>query len=131
MQDARELGVDPVVEFDSIPTELAKKFDIVYDTVGALAPATARSLLAPGGHIVDIVPSSAKKFIRSALPGPYSILMTRLNVENLEELAGMCATGILRLPIAQTVPLRDAIPALTELERNNTPRGGKLIITAS
>jgi NADPH:quinone reductase-like Zn-dependent oxidoreductase len=125
------LGVDPVVEFDSIPTELAKKFDIVYDTVGTLAPATARNLLASGGHIIDIVPPSAKKFIRSALPGPYSILLTQLNVENLEELAAMCATGTLRLPIAQTVPLRDAIPALTELERNNTPRGGKLIITAS
>jgi NADPH:quinone reductase-like Zn-dependent oxidoreductase len=131
IRDARELGVDPVVEFDSIPSGLAKKFDIVYDTVGTLAPAIARNLLAPGGRIIDIVPSSAKKFIKSALPGPYNILMTQLNVEDLGELAQMCATGTLRLPIAQTVPLQAAIPALTELERNNTPRGGKLIITAS
>jgi NADPH:quinone reductase-like Zn-dependent oxidoreductase len=130
-QQARDLGVDPVVDFDSIPTELAKTFDIVYDTVGTLAPATARRLLAGGGRIIDIVPSSAKKFIRSALPGPYTILMTQLNAEDLEELAGMCAAGTLRLPIASTVPLKDAIPALTELERNNTPSGGKLIITAS
>ncbi|WP_006247135.1 NADP-dependent oxidoreductase [Mycolicibacterium tusciae] len=129
MRDAQELGVYPVVEFDSIPTELAKKFDIVYDTVGTLAPATARRLLASGGRIIDIVPSSARKFIRSALPGPYSILMTQLNVEDLEELAAMCAAGRLRLPIGQTVPLQDAIPALTELEHNHTPRDGKLIIT--
>lgn len=58
------------------------------------------------------------------------MLITQHNVEDLEELARMCATGELRLPIARTVPLQDAIPALTELERNNTPRGGgKLIIT--
>ncbi|WNG83461.1 NADP-dependent oxidoreductase [Mycobacterium sp. ITM-2016-00316] len=131
MPDARVLGVDPVVDFDSIPSDLAKKFDIVFDTVGTLAPATARRLLASGGRIIDIVPSSVKKFIKSALPGPYNILMTQLDVDSLEELAGMCAAGTLRLPIAQTVPLQDAIPALTELERNNTPRGGKLIITTS
>lgn len=128
MQDARDLGVDPVVEFDSVPTTLGK-FDIVFDTVGTLAPAIARKLLAPGGHIIDIVPSGPK-FLKSALPGPYNVLITQHNVEDLEELALMCAAGELRLPIAQTVPLPEAIPALTELERNNTPRGGKLIITA-
>ncbi|SEH76915.1 NADPH:quinone reductase [Mycolicibacterium rutilum] len=127
MQDAHDLAVDPVVEFDSVATTLGK-FDIVYDTVGTLAPATARKLLAPGGRIIDIVPSGAK-FLKSALPGPYTVLITQHNVEDLEELARMCATGELRLPIARTVPLQDAIPALTELERNNTPRGGKLIIT--
>ncbi|MET0453901.1 MAG: NADP-dependent oxidoreductase [Mycobacterium sp.] len=129
VQDARDLGVAPVVEFDSIPTDLAKTFDVVFDTVGTLAPATARRLLAPGGHIIDIVPSGAK-FLRSVLPGPYEVLIAKHNVEDLEELARACATGALRLPIARTVPLEDAIPALTELERNNTPRGGKLIITA-
>lgn len=129
MPEARELGVAPVVEFDAIPPTLAKAFDIVYDTVGTLAPATARRLLKPGGHIIDIVPS-ATKFIRSALPGPYQVLITQHNADDLEELARMCAEGKLRLPIARTVPLEDAIPALTELERNNTPRGGKLIITA-
>jgi NADPH:quinone reductase-like Zn-dependent oxidoreductase len=129
MPEARGLGVNPVVEFDSVPTTLGK-FNIVFDTVGTLAPATARSLLAPGGQIVDIVPSGVK-FLKSMLPGPYTVVLTQLSVEDLNELAQACAAGTLRLPIAQTVPLGDAIPALTELERNNTPRGGKLIITAS
>lgn len=40
-----------------------------------------------------------------------------------------CARRTLRLPIARTVPLEDAIPALTELELNHAPRGGKLIVT--
>ena len=130
MQDARDLGVAPTVEFDSVPTTLKGKFDIVFDTVGTLTPKTARMLLKSGGRIVDIVPS-AGKFVRSVLPGPYKVVIAQHNAEDLDELAQACAQGTLRLPIAATVPLKDAIPALTELERNNTPKGGKLIITTT
>ncbi|CAA0127922.1 Zinc-type alcohol dehydrogenase-like protein [Mycolicibacterium vanbaalenii] len=126
--DAGDLGVDPIVEFDSIPTTLTGQFDIVFDTVGTLAPATARMLLKSGGRIVDIVPSAAK-FIKSFLPGPYNVLIAHHDAADLAELAQACAKGTLRLPIAQTVPLSDAIAALTELECHHTPKGGKLIIT--
>lgn len=68
MQDAHDLAVDPVVEFDSVATTLGGKFDIVYDTVGTLAPATARKLLAPGGDASSIsslpVPSSSRVHCR-------------------------------------------------------------------
>jgi NADPH:quinone reductase-like Zn-dependent oxidoreductase len=130
MQDARHLGVTPVVEFDSIPTTLEGQFDIVFDTAGSLSPATARMLLKSGGRIVDIVPSAAK-FAKSVLPGPYHVVIARHNAEDLRELAQACAHGSLRLPIARTVPLSHAIAALTELELDNRPKGGKLIITAS
>jgi NADPH:quinone reductase-like Zn-dependent oxidoreductase len=130
MHDARDLGVAPIVEFDSIPTTLKGKFDIVFDTVGTLAPKTARMLLKSGGRIVDIVPS-AGKFVRSFLPGPYQVLIAQHNAKDLDELAQACAQGTLRLPIAATVPLKGAIAALTELERNNTPKGGKLIMTTT
>jgi NADPH:quinone reductase-like Zn-dependent oxidoreductase len=130
MQDARDLGVAPVVEFGSVPTTLKGEFDIVLDTVGTLPARTSRMLLKPGGRVIDIVPS-ARKFIRSVLPGPYQVMVAERSARNLEELARACAEGVLRLPIAQTVPLSDAIAALTELEHNNRPKGGKLIITAS
>ena len=130
MQDARDLGVVPVVEFDSIPTTLNGRFDVVFDTVGTLPPKTARMLLNPGGRIVDIVPS-AGKFVKSVLPGPYNVMIGKHNADDLGELAQACARGRFQLPIAQAVPLSGAIAALTELERNNTPRGGKLIITMS
>jgi NADPH:quinone reductase-like Zn-dependent oxidoreductase len=129
LQHARDLGIAPVVEFDTIPTTLKGQFDIVFDTVGTLPPTTARMLLKSGGRIVDIVPSAAK-FMRSVLPGPYNVVIAQHNAKDLDELAQACAQGTLRLRIAQTVPLSDAIAALTELERNNKPRGGKLIITA-
>ena len=59
------------------------------------------------------------------------MVIARHNAKGLDELARTCAQGTLRLPIAATVPLKDAIPALTELERNNTPKGGKVIITTT
>lgn len=130
MRDARDLGVAPVVEFGVVPTTLKGQFDIVLDTVGTLSRETSRMLVKPGGRIVDIVPS-AGKFIRSVLPGPYRVMIAERSAKDLEELARACAQGVLRLPIAQTVPLSDAIAALTELECNNRPKGGKLVITAS
>jgi NADPH:quinone reductase-like Zn-dependent oxidoreductase len=48
---------------------------------------------------------------------------------DIEEVARAAGQGTLRLPIARTVPLTEAITALTELELNHTPKGGKLIIT--
>jgi hypothetical protein len=35
----------------------------------------------------------------------------------------------LRVPVARTVPLAEVIPALTDLEREQRPKGGKLVIT--
>ena len=130
IQEANDLGVTPVVEFDSIPTTLSGQFDVVFDTVGTLAPKTARMLLKSGGRIVDIVPTPGK-FVKSVLPGPYHVMIGQHNADDLDELAQACARGTVHLPIAQTVPLSNAITALTELERNNTPKGGKLIITMS
>lgn len=72
---------------------------------------------------------SATKFVRSTLPSAYQVVIARHNAQDLDELAQACARQTLRLPIARTVPLEDAIPALTELELNHLPRGGKLTIT--
>jgi hypothetical protein len=51
-------------------------------------------------------------------------MMARPVTADLEEVA-----RTLRLPIARTVPLAEASPALTELERDQRPKGGKLVIT--
>ena len=49
--------------------------------------------------------------------------------KDLEHISQAAAHGKLNLPIARTVPLPQAIDALTELENNHTPKGGKLVIT--
>ncbi len=129
VQEARELGVDPIVTFGFDPKQLEGRFDLVFDTAGTLSAAAARTLLKPGGRILDIVPT-ALKFARSALPGPYQVLMGRPSTNDLDLVTQLAAQGALRIPIARTVPLADAIPVLTELERHDTPKNGKLIVTA-
>ena len=129
ISDARALGVDPVVEFDSVPDSLEKQFDIVFDTVGTMPPATARMLRNRDGRIIDIVPTPMK-LLKSMVPrSHYQVQVTRPSISDLEELADACAQGALHLPVARTVPLAEAIPALTQLECHHTPKGGKLIVT--
>ncbi|WP_306214033.1 NADP-dependent oxidoreductase [Actinoplanes sp. RD1] len=125
--EARDLGVAPVVGFDFDPAQLAARFDVVLDAGGKLPLRTMRTLVKPGGRIVDIVPTPAK-FARAALPGPYEVLVTKESAADLDHIAGAARDGALRLPIAATVPLGEAIPALTEFEHREGPKGGKLII---
>ncbi|KAA2260663.1 NADP-dependent oxidoreductase [Solihabitans fulvus] len=128
MHEAHDLGIAPIVEFDFDATTLAGRFDVVFDTPGTLPIKAARTLLKPGGRIIDIVPTPAK-FVRSVLPGPYQVMIGKAVTTDLEAVAQVAGKGMLRLPVARTVPLGEAIAALTELERNRTPKGGKLIIT--
>ncbi|GAA2480960.1 NADP-dependent oxidoreductase [Winogradskya humida] len=125
---ARDLGIAPIVAFDFDPAELKDRFDLILDTPGTLPRRTAHTLLKPGGRIIDIVPTPAK-FARSALPGPYQVMISQPVTNDLEQAARLAARGILQIPIARTAPLTEAIPALTDLERHQIPKGGKLIIT--
>jgi NADPH:quinone reductase-like Zn-dependent oxidoreductase len=127
-QDARELGISPIVEFDFDPAPLRGRFDIALDTAGTLPIKAARMLLKPGGLIIDIKPTPAK-FARSALSGSYQVLIAQPITKDLEEVARAAGQGTLRLPIARTVPLTKAIEALTEFELDAAPKGGKLVIT--
>ncbi len=125
--EARELGINPIVDFDFDPAALARRFDIVLDTAGTLPIKTARRMLTPKGRIVSVNPSPAN-VIRSALPGPFHVVIAKFVTADLEAVARAAGDGHLRLPIARTVPLAQAIPALTELEQNGTAKRGKLII---
>ncbi|MFG1827245.1 zinc-binding dehydrogenase [Microbispora bryophytorum] len=126
--EARDLGVDPAVDFGFDPASLARRFDLVLITAGTLPVKAARTMLKPGGRIVSVLPTPSN-LARSVLPGPFRVLIAQPVTEDLEEVARAAGQGSLRLPIARTVPLSQAIPALTELERNGTAKRGKLIIT--
>ena len=129
--EARALGVDPVVGFDFDPAPLKGRFDLILDTAGTLPIKAARTLLKPGGHIIDINvnPSNmVAKMTRSMVSRDYRILISQYKSKDLEELARAAAQGELIVPVARTVPLRQAIGALTELERRHTPKDGKLVI---
>lgn len=125
--EARDLGVDPIVDFDFDPTALRRRFNVVLDSAGKLPSKKARAILTPKGRIVSVMPSPAN-MVRSALPGPFHVVIGKEDIADLEALTRIAAEGHLRLPIAQAVPLSQAIPALTELEKNGTAKRGKLIV---
>ncbi len=120
-------GVNPIVEFDFDPTPFDQHFDLVLDTAGTLPAKTAHALVKSGGRIIDIVPS-ALKLVRSVLPGPYSLHLGKPSISDLQEVAAAAANGDLDLPVARTVPLHEAIPAIVELETHGTPKGGKVVV---
>lgn len=126
-KEAGELGVDPIVAFDFDPAPLRGKFDIVFDTAGTLPVRTARALLKRGGRIVSTQPTPAN-LIKSFLPGPYHAIIAQPITADLEQIAQHARSGKLRLPVARTVPLSEAIPALIDLEQNTLGKRGKLII---
>ncbi len=125
--EASELGIDPIVDFDFDPTALSRRFDIVLDTAGTLPIKQARRMLTPKGRIVSVTPSPAN-MVRSSLPGPFHVVIAKFVTNDLEAVARAAGDGHLRLPIAQTVPLAHAIPALTQLEQTGFAKRGKLII---
>lgn len=127
-QEAHDLGLDTVVDFDFDPTALAGRFDLVVDTSGNLPVKSAKAMLKPGGRIVSIHPSPAN-LARSYLPGPFNVLIAQPVTTDLEIIAKAADEGTLQLPIARTVPLSQAIPALNDLELNRLGKRGKLIIT--
>ncbi|MEK8171183.1 zinc-binding dehydrogenase [Streptomyces sp. M19] len=128
-QDARDLGIDPIVEFDFDPTTLSGRFDLVLDTADTLPGKGAQKMLKPGGRVVGIhpTPHGSRGPLCRALRGVGGPPVT----EDIEEVARAAGQGTLRIPIARTVPLTEAITALTELERDGTPKGGKLVITTA
>lgn len=127
-QEARDLGIDPVVDFDFDPSALAGRFDLVLDTSGNLAVKTAKAMLKPGGRIIGIHPSPAT-LVKSYLPGPFHVLFAQPVTADLKRIAKAADEGTLQLPIARTVPLSQAIPALNDLELNRLGKRGKLVIT--
>ncbi|OBC01375.1 NADPH:quinone reductase [Mycobacterium sp. 852002-40037_SCH5390672] len=125
--EARELGIDPIVDFDFDPTALTHRFDVVLDTAGTLPVRDARKMLTANGRIISVKPSPAN-IVRSVLPGPFHVVIAKAVTSDIEAVARAAGEGVLRLPIAKTVPLSQAISALTQLEQNGFAKRGKLII---
>jgi NADPH:quinone reductase-like Zn-dependent oxidoreductase len=125
--DAKGLGIAPVVDFDFDPATLKGRFDLVLNTAGTMPFKAARTLLKPGGRIVDINMTPAK-MPRVVFSRAFQTVIAKYTPEALETVSDAAAQGKLAIPVARAVPLTQAIDALTELERARTPKGGKLVI---
>ncbi|TGQ72590.1 NADP-dependent oxidoreductase [Mesorhizobium sp. M00.F.Ca.ET.186.01.1.1] len=128
MDDARVMGLNRVVDYRQFSAEtLQGQFDVVFDTAGTLSLRDGRTLLKPGGVVLDISPSPGK-LLGLFLSRQHKLVVAKISTEVLTKVAEVAATGRLRSEIGKTVPLAMAIPALTALEKQGTPQG-KLVIT--
>ncbi len=128
MQHAEQMGVHPVLDYrTTILSGLKERFDVVYDTAGTMTVATGLGLLRKDGVFLDINPTPGK-FIRALFNRRLKPIVCSAREDILDGLAKAAREGRLRLPIALTVPLRDAIPQMIALEQGRK-LGGKVVIS--
>jgi NADPH:quinone reductase-like Zn-dependent oxidoreductase len=127
MERARSLGVENV--FDYRTTDLSKireRFDVVYDTAATMPTAVGLSLLRKKGRFLDLNPTPAK-FIRAMFSKRLKVIVCTPRAEVLDSLALAAKHKDLRLPIAEIVPLHEAIPLITALEAGRKLAGKALV----
>ncbi|MGR9422172.1 NAD(P)-dependent alcohol dehydrogenase [Rhizobium leguminosarum] len=127
MRRAEQMGVHPVVDYRTTDlSRLKERFDAVYDTAGTMTVATGLGLLRNGGVFLDINPTPGK-FIRAVFNRRLKPIVCTARADILDGLAKAAGEGQLRLPIAATVPLRDAIPQVIALEQGRK-LNGKVVV---
>jgi NADPH:quinone reductase-like Zn-dependent oxidoreductase len=128
MERARSLGIQPV--FDYRRTDLSKvgeRFDVVYDTTATMPTAVGLGLLGRHGVFLDIDPTPGK-FIRSIFNRRLKPIVCTPRADILDGLARAADGGNLRLPVAEIVPLTDAIRLISDLEAGRKLGGKGLVV---
>jgi NADPH:quinone reductase-like Zn-dependent oxidoreductase len=126
-EEARALGVEEVVDYRSLDVgSFERRFDVVFDTVGALSLHQCGVMLKHGGMSLHIVPNFAKS-IGSLFSPRHHLVFGNPTPESLAGITEAAERGILVPAIGRTVPLSGAIASITELERTGSPKG-KLVI---
>lgn len=128
---AKSLGVDTIYDFSAADytetlASLEGRFDVVFDTVGALTSSTAMSLLRSGGTFLDNN-ATPKKFVHAALHRRHKIFNCKPTTERLQLVANLIASGVLQANVTHVAPLQDSIDLITALETGQTV--GKGVIT--
>lgn len=124
---AEQLAVHPVLDYRTTDlSRLRDRFDAVYDTAGTMSVASGLGLIRKGGVFLDITPTPGK-FIRAMFNKGLKPIVCTARADILDALAKAAGEGRLRLPIAVTVPLRDAIPQVITLEEGRK-LNGKVVV---
>ncbi|RBP07405.1 NADPH:quinone reductase-like Zn-dependent oxidoreductase [Roseiarcus fermentans] len=125
--EALALGVGEVVDYRAFDVaSFRRRFDVVFDTAGALSLSQCGAMLKRGGLSLHIVPTVAK-MIGSLLPSRHHLVFGDPTLQSLAGVADAAEQGKLVPAIGRIVQLSEAIPAMVELERTGLPKG-KLVI---
>ncbi|WP_251444710.1 NAD(P)-dependent alcohol dehydrogenase [Microbacterium sp. USTB-Y] len=106
---SRELGADRVIDYRVDPiaalADRGERFDVVFDTVGALSPATGRPLLAEGGRLL-LAAATLGEIVTAR--GPVKTGTAPQRTEDFTTLLELVGSGALRV-------VRDGALALDRL----------------
>ncbi|VXB08062.1 NADPH:quinone reductase [Microbacterium sp. 8M] len=100
------LGADRLIDYGTVPIESlaarGERFDVVFDTVGALSPASGRPLLAEGGRLLLAVASLGEMITAR---GPVKTGTAPERPEDIAALLGLIESGALRVVTDRSLPL--------------------------
>ena len=126
-EEALALGVGEAVDYRVFDiASYRRRFDVVFDTAGALSLGQCGAMLKSGGMSLHIVPTFAK-LIGSVLPSRHHLVFGNPTPQSLAGVAEAAERGELVPAIGRIAPLSEAIPAVVELERTGALKG-KLVI---
>jgi NADPH:quinone reductase-like Zn-dependent oxidoreductase len=126
-EEALALGVGEVVgyrDFDIAPYR--HRFDVVFDTAGALSLSQCGAMLKRRGMSLHIVPTPAK-LIGCLLPSRHHLVFGNPTSQCIAGITEAAEQGKLVPAIGRIAPLSEAISAVVELETTGLPKG-KLVI---
>ncbi|WP_192244684.1 NAD(P)-dependent alcohol dehydrogenase [Mesorhizobium silamurunense] len=126
-QRAEEMGVSRIYDYRTTDlSQISDRFDVVYDTAATMTVAVGLGLLRKGGVYLDINPTPGK-FIRAMFDRRLKPIVCTARADIMEGLAHAAADGKLRLPVAEIVPLEDAIALVAALEQGRKLNGKALV----
>lgn len=121
--EALALGIKEAVDYRAFNANAYRgRFDVVFDTHGALSLRQCGTMLKRGGVALHIVPT-ASKMIWSMLSPRHQTVMGHATPQFVEAVE----QGKLSPTIGRTVRLSEAISAIIELENTSSP-AGKLVV---
>lgn len=127
-EEALALGVQEVVDYRAFDSKkYSGRFDVVFDTHGALSLSQCDGMLKSGGVALHIVPTPLK-MIWSMVSPRHQTIFAELTPESMNDIVEAVKQGKVAPTIGQVVPLSEAIPAITRLEEASSP-DGKLVIS--
>lgn len=128
MERARSLGIQAVFDYRTTDlSQIGERYDVVYDTAATMTTAVGLRLLSKDGVFLDIDPTPGK-FFRSIFNRRLKPIVCTPRSDILDGLARATKEGKLRLPVAEIVPLGEAIRLISALEAGRKLGGKGLVV---
>ncbi|MGO8672010.1 MAG: NADP-dependent oxidoreductase [Capsulimonadaceae bacterium] len=123
----RSIGADIVVDYKATPFEtVVEDMDLVIDLVGGDTQIRSLGVVKPGGALISAVrPPQAEISGRTDIRAEY--MSMRAGTRNLDQLANLIDSGVLRVIVTSQYPLLDAAAAWRSAMEGHT-RGKAVLV---